>query len=322
MLILSYCQTQNVLFWLFEEFLLESDSYAYKSQSMSEDLLVGICHSGTLSLTSLEAIIRVVIATSSLGCGINCKDLCNDFHFGPSHSLVEYCQQIGRVGRSGEKLCHAVLYSYPQAASTVSSEMKSYIESTDRVCLRGKLFSPFNEHSNLFPPIVPGHTCCSFCSQKCNCAGPSCISSYPFETLDDEPSENQQKSPSSLIFVRNVSDSDKDAVRQALVNFHKDCLSSSTQSVPSGIISGLTQRIIEEIINMLTFISSPAYLIENLSFHMEDSLADSIFSLITRYFNEPVTQSTQNQCLISEEDKYVFSDSSVEEDDEIDEDIL
>ena len=55
---------------------------------------------------------------------------------------------------------------------------------------------------------------------------------------------------------------------------------------------------------------------------MEDSLADSIFSLITRYFNEPVTQSTQNQCLISEEDKYVFSDSSVEEDDEIDEDIL
>ena len=75
--------------------------------------------------------VRVTIATSALGCGINCKDVKFVAHFGPSFSLVDYCQQIGRAGRNSKQDCHAILYRYPQGGSSkIQSSMKEYLKST------------------------------------------------------------------------------------------------------------------------------------------------------------------------------------------------
>ena len=46
-----------------------------------------------------ETKVRVVFATSALGCGVNAKNVTFVCHFGPSYDLTDYCQQIGRAGR-------------------------------------------------------------------------------------------------------------------------------------------------------------------------------------------------------------------------------
>ncbi|XP_066931720.1 bifunctional 3'-5' exonuclease/ATP-dependent helicase WRN-like [Clytia hemisphaerica] len=108
--ILIYCRTQSLLFWLYAQvrFLLKGFAYIDDVEKTPENCLVGMYHSNTLdpnkalvlnSLTKNEGNIRVVFATSSLGCGIDCKNLSYVFHFGPSNSTIEYCQQIGRAGR-------------------------------------------------------------------------------------------------------------------------------------------------------------------------------------------------------------------------------
>ena len=124
-----------------------------KDKSSNENLLIGIYHADSpdynkekslKSLTSsVSSLPRVVIATSAIGCWINARDLSYVCHFGPSHSLVDYCQQIGRAGRNGECGCHAVLYVFPGCARTVDVKMKKYIKSD--TCLKTLLFSPFNE---------------------------------------------------------------------------------------------------------------------------------------------------------------------------------
>jgi len=109
--ILIYCRTQTMVGWLYEKFLnaLKKDAFKGK-EKINENLLVGMYHSCSLDINkdrvlnalSCNTVMRVFIATSALGCGVNAKDLKYVFHFGPAHSLIDYCQQIGRAGRSGE----------------------------------------------------------------------------------------------------------------------------------------------------------------------------------------------------------------------------
>ena len=84
--------------------------------------IVGLYHSETLEkhkltvtecLTCNHSSMKVVVATSALGCAINMKNVRHVVHFGPAFHVVDYCQQIGRAGREGEDLCHAVLYNFP-----------------------------------------------------------------------------------------------------------------------------------------------------------------------------------------------------------------
>ena len=109
--ILIYCRTQTLVGWLFEKFIFSLKNEAYKDGiKISSNLLIGMYHSCTLDanknkvLDSLshETVPRIIIATSALGCGVNAKNLKYVFHFGPAFSLIDYCQQIGRAGRSGE----------------------------------------------------------------------------------------------------------------------------------------------------------------------------------------------------------------------------
>ena len=111
--------------------------------------IIGLYHSETLEkhkLITTESLtnqgpIKVVVATSALGCGVNMKDIRYLVHFSPAFHVVDYCQQIGRAGRSGEELCHAILYSFPNHG-VISKPMKKYIAESTSACLRSTLFSP------------------------------------------------------------------------------------------------------------------------------------------------------------------------------------
>lgn len=197
-------------------------------------------------------------------------------HYGPSHGLVEYCQQIGRAGRSGEQMCHAVLYSYPQGSSIIAKPMRDYVKDGNSSCLRTRLFSPFNENNLNVPSISPCHRCCSFCSPSCNCGSDECTKVYFFEKVTDSELECHFK-----IVVREVTEEDRFNVADLLRNFHNS-FDESIRSIPSAFLSGLTTPIIKEIISNLQYIDSAQYLLNTCI--VDETWAQRIFDLIKNYF--------------------------------------
>jgi len=98
-----------------------------------------------LNSLSEETNIRVVLATSALGCGVDMKNVLFVVNFGPAYDTVDFCQQIGRAGRTGSAvnmtMCHAILYTFPRYGE-VSQNLKDFINCNES--LRIKLFSSFN----------------------------------------------------------------------------------------------------------------------------------------------------------------------------------
>ena len=76
----------------------------------SSNRVVGIYHAHThskykervlSSFKSLSGTIRVVVATTALGMGVNFPDVKYIVHAGLERSLVDYIQAAGRAGRNG-----------------------------------------------------------------------------------------------------------------------------------------------------------------------------------------------------------------------------
>ena len=174
--ILIYCRSVTLVGWLYEQFLVKIKRNAYKdSQRKMKNAFIGMYHSETLekiqnyvlhSVTN-ETNMRVVIATSALGCGVNTSNIMYVLHFGQSVSLVDYCQQIGRVGRGITDQCHAILYWYPTKYKMISDGMKSYL--TGQKCLRTSFFTPFSQDGTTVQSLQPAHLCCSVCAEDCSC---------------------------------------------------------------------------------------------------------------------------------------------------------
>ena len=311
---------------MYEQFLISLKHNAYKSSIISHDnLLIAMYHANTLehnktkvmdSLTKSTGNIRVVIATSALGCGVNCKELSYVCHFGPSHGLVEYCQQIGRAGRSGEILCHAVLYSYPQKSALCSKEMRDYVSKSNESCLRTQLFSPFNENEAIVPSLKPSHICCSFCSVTCECGSDACVKLYEFEK------EGSNMEDTNKIPVREVTPNDKSKILELLQDFHKSF--NPLLSVPSAFSSGLTLPIVNSIAEDLEFIDSPDYLLNH--FVSDESIAKELYTIILVYFLEgscsPIAKRSKDTINENTEQRYEFSDFSFGDDSDFDDEAL
>ena len=65
-----------------------------------------------------EKKIRIVVATSALGCGVNMKNVRHIIHFDPVfHGSRD----------KNEDLCNAVLYNFSKNRGHISKSMKKYI---------------------------------------------------------------------------------------------------------------------------------------------------------------------------------------------------
>jgi len=228
---------------------------------------------------------RVVICTSALGCGVNCNGIQYVLHFGLPFTLVEYCQQIGRAGRSGEANCHAILYNYPQSGRNQSNDIKYHSYSVS--CLRFSLYSPFNVSFDSISPLQPKHLCCSICAVACNCGSKYCIEANPFEI-------NTEESLQIPTVVRNVLETDESTVEELLNQFYMETVTSPT-TIPSAFISGLTGAIINDIVKDLAYISSPQYILDNFPI-VDEWLAENIYNIIKIHFKE-------EHCLLPEKIK-------------------
>ena len=102
--------------------------YEMYTASTAEDIKDRIL----LEFTSLQSLIRVVVATIAFGMGLNAPDIRRCIHWGPSDTIQAYVQESGRCGRDNND-CVSILYFRNgdlSQASKVSDSMKLYCENT------------------------------------------------------------------------------------------------------------------------------------------------------------------------------------------------
>ena len=68
-----------------------------------------VCESILSTFTSTQSHVRLVIATSSFGMGIDCPDIRHIVHWSAPEDLETYAQETGRAGRDGN-YSEAILY--------------------------------------------------------------------------------------------------------------------------------------------------------------------------------------------------------------------
>ncbi|KAK3104602.1 hypothetical protein FSP39_005949 [Pinctada imbricata] len=130
--------------------------------------------------------IRVLIATSAAGMGVNFKGLYEVINYGPPKDMDAFVQQFGRVGRDGVQSKALLLYNGKQCKN-VDSDMKAYLSNV-HLCRRKCLLEAYNAQ----PSVTVKHMCCDICSKECACGEPEC------DTLSSPYSENVASQSSDM----------------------------------------------------------------------------------------------------------------------------
>jgi bloom syndrome protein len=103
--------------------------------------------------------LRVVLATTAFGMGVDCSDVRMIFHWGPPSTLEEYSQETGRAGRDNKPSKAVLLYG--KGGRHIDKDMKTYAENKTS-CRRHMMFKNFlfYEHNQ------ENDHCCDICNSQ------------------------------------------------------------------------------------------------------------------------------------------------------------
>lgn len=109
-----------------------------------------------------DTTLRLVIATTAFGMGVDVADVRRILHWGMPSTLEEYVQETGRCGRDGEA-SQAILYQGKQT-SYATITVKNYADNTS-LCRRRLLFRDFLLYCE-DDIHVTGSKCCDVCGNN------------------------------------------------------------------------------------------------------------------------------------------------------------
>ena len=137
-------------FRLIDVFTAASDT------DVREEIVVEFCKPDTK--------LRLIIASTAFGLGIDCGDILRVINFGTPNTLEELVQEVGRAGRNGEN-AQAILY-HKIVGNKVTESAKAYGENKSE-CRRSLLFKDFLFYGN-YTNTTPCK-CCDLCALICKC---------------------------------------------------------------------------------------------------------------------------------------------------------
>jgi bloom syndrome protein len=121
-----------------QEFLMVSMYTRASTKDMKEKVLSSFSANGRL---------RIVLATSAFGMGIDISDIRVIIHWGPPSNLEEYVQESGKAGR--DSLPAKAILMYGKPGNYVNEEMRSYgcnsLECQRKLLTKDFLFSNNSE---------------------------------------------------------------------------------------------------------------------------------------------------------------------------------
>lgn len=173
---LIYCRSYNDcsdLYLLFRTKLNSCFTYPPGAPDLPQFRLVDMYMSCTeevvkdeiTRLFCMESSLRVVIATTAFGMGIDCPDVRQVISFGCPNDIESYIQEIGRGGRDGLH-CLATLILKSNAGRRIETSMKEYA-SNKLNCRRDILFANFDNYERTFNQSLC--LCCDVCKKSCEC---------------------------------------------------------------------------------------------------------------------------------------------------------
>ena len=124
---------------------------------MKKEVLESFCTNG--------GNLRLIIATTAFGMGIDCPDIRQIIHWGLISNIEDYVQEMGRAGRDGSNST-ALLYG-SKGSRHANKDIKHYAANSS-VCRRRLLFRGFLFHSDNDIDIS-GCKCCDVCLKSCKC---------------------------------------------------------------------------------------------------------------------------------------------------------
>lgn len=126
------------------------------------------CKSEIIDKLGNDSSLRIVLATSALGMGIDVK-FCNSvIIYGPPVNVADLIQETGRIGRDGLPSVAVVLYNSYQCKQ-LDTEVKTFLR-TD-VCRRQTLMENFHTSAEMetVKKSLNQHHCCDICAELCTC---------------------------------------------------------------------------------------------------------------------------------------------------------
>ena len=177
--IIIYCRHLEQVADVYEEFrALLGKQFCYPSSapySLQKYRLVEMytgCTEKLLKYSIVDSFVnpastlRIVVATTAFGMGLDCECVRQIIHWGPPADIDSYVQETGRAGRD-DKHSSATIY-YKQADKLHTS--KSMIQYCDnaKTCRRKLLFSDFQD-SSLQTFDLDLCKCCDLCAKECMC---------------------------------------------------------------------------------------------------------------------------------------------------------
>lgn len=110
--------------------------------------------------------LRIVIATIAFAMGLDCPNIRQVIHWGPSSDIETFVQGIGRGGRDGYLSC-SLLFFTEADHQWCSESMIEYCHNSTH-CRRKLLFKDFDHSESVILPCTSCR-CCDICMKKCAC---------------------------------------------------------------------------------------------------------------------------------------------------------
>ena len=150
------CQRCGEIFNFFMHALGDKSYWPNSSRKKSTNQIIAMYHSGTASkiqeqvLSSLKdpgGRVRIVIATTALGMGVDIRGLHRVINYGPRNNMESYVQAFGRAGRDG-KNSEALLLFHGHQLRLCEPEMLDFIKSD--TCRRKKCWNSLMSYQTIY----------------------------------------------------------------------------------------------------------------------------------------------------------------------------
>lgn len=252
---LIYCRSINScgeIYGMFDDMLSDTKNIAmYHSKTPD-----GVKHKILENFSPEDGHVRVVIATTALGMGVNIPNIECVCHYGIPDSIEDYVQEIGRAGRDGRSV-HGIIYYKSYHLAHCEEAMRMFVKNTDKKCRREIISKHFKSKSTKCNVL---QECCDICSEECACDQPSCQ-----ETPYAIKSVVQDKSTSRM-----VDDEDRELLREVLQDL-KCSLSHHSSIFGSDTFAEVDDDLINDLVDNCHLVFNIEYLMEKFPIFNVDS---------------------------------------------------
>ncbi|XP_061177774.1 putative ATP-dependent DNA helicase Q1 [Saccostrea echinata] len=226
--------------------------------------------------------LRVVIATTAFGMGVNVPDVRVIVHWGAPHSIQGYMQQSGRAGRDGNRSV-SVIYYHPADISTVATDSHTREFCLLKSCRRQFLLEHFTPEDTTITNVSSLCLCCDNC--KHNCEFGNCPSDTAAVLDLDEESLVKAVDMVEEPPVRTVHDLQRKKIKEKLYDLRAKLLGDTCTSLLNiGLITGLSNKVISDIVANVHYIFSFEDILSQFVF--QRACAEEVFEIIENVMSD------------------------------------